>query len=204
MNCRVGLDVKSIPCVSAELLKWNKVEIPAATSLFIDGLDHVFFSYIRLRPEYDFQGLLEGMRLCMEQKPRVGFIWMGPTDRELDKDEQIIRDSRVQLERVLLLPNADHDQFLSTMVRCSATIRAHACDGVCASVLESLALGVPVIASDDGPRPAGVITYRVRDATDLYRKMIFVLDQHEQVCAELQRPEIGQNTEKLVETLLRS
>src|SRR6266852_4303732 len=33
-----------------------------------------------------------------------------------------------------------------------------ACDGVSASVLESLALGVPVVASENGRRPAGVVT----------------------------------------------
>jgi hypothetical protein len=39
-------------------------------------------------------------------------------------------------------------------------------------VLESLALGIPVIASENGTRPAGVITYPEMDSAALCARMV--------------------------------
>jgi glycosyltransferase involved in cell wall biosynthesis len=78
---------------------------------------------------------------------------------------------------LLLLGNLPHDDFLSLLSRCFAYLRTPACDGVSSSVLESLALGVPVVASENGRRPPGVATYVEDDAADLCDKLRH-LDTH--------------------------
>ncbi len=54
-------------------------------------------------------------------------------------------------------------------------IRATNTDGNSLSVLESLYVGTPVIASDCVPRPEGVVLFKTRDFDDLYEKTKNVL-----------------------------
>ena len=73
------------------------------------------------------------------------------------------------------MENLNHNEFMTLLSRCTAKLRTPACDGVSASVLESLALGIPVVASENGRRPAGVITYAERDAADMCLKLEYLL-----------------------------
>ena len=202
LKYEIDTEIRAIPCVSAELLNCERVEIPSAAAEFIKRYDCVFFSYVRLRTAYGFPVLLEAMRLFTQENPRVGFIWMGPSEPEMRPVSEIITSSGFPKEKLLLLPNADHELFLSTMSRCTATIRSYQCDGVSASVLESLSLGIPVIACEDGRRPAGVITYDAHDPNDLCQKMHYVLRNYDQLRRGLPRPKIERNTERLVKVLL--
>jgi glycosyltransferase involved in cell wall biosynthesis len=76
----------------------------------------------------------------------------------------------------LLLGKLEHDEFLTLLSRCFAYVPTPACDGVSASVLESLALGIPVIASENGSRPPGVITYPKTDPESLCARMLDLLE----------------------------
>src|SRR5262249_41448845 len=113
-----------------------------------------------------------------QRYPRAGFIWLGFPDKELPAAKAYVSAwPATEQEALLLLGNIPHNEFLTLLGRCSATIRTPACDGVSASVLESLALGVPVLASENGHRPAGVMTYREGDAEDLCRGMAGIPDR---------------------------
>src|SRR4029078_2630133 len=70
-------------------------------------------------------------------------------------------------------------------LRVFAYCRPPACDGVSASVLESLALGIPVIASENGTRPPGVITYREEDVAELCGRLLRLIGNREAVREEL-------------------
>jgi glycosyltransferase involved in cell wall biosynthesis len=52
-----------------------------------------------------------------------------------------------------------HDEFLTLISRSDLFVRTPLTDGVCSSVLEAMYLGIPVVAADNGSRPAGVVTY---------------------------------------------
>jgi len=85
----------------------------------------------------------------------------------------------------LLLGNLTHDHFLTLLSRCFICLRTPACDGVAASVLESIALAVPVVASENGRRPAGVVTYSDTDAVDMSEKLIYVSRHYQEVKGSL-------------------
>ena len=60
-----------------------------------------------------------------------------------------------------------HDQFMTVVSQAHFFVRTPQKDGVSSSVLEALSLRIPVIASENGTRPSGVITFQAGDAADL-------------------------------------
>jgi hypothetical protein len=60
-----------------------------------------------------------------------------------------------------------HEQFLTLLRRSKLYLRTPTTDGACASVLESLALKIPVVAAENNRRPASVITYDADDPAAL-------------------------------------
>jgi glycosyltransferase involved in cell wall biosynthesis len=80
-------------------------------------------------------------------------------------------------------------------------LRTPACDGVAASVLESLALGIPVVASENGRRPAGVITYNDTEAIDMVAKLRFVREHYDSVKADLRLTSVDDNVGRMADWL---
>lgn len=58
------------------------------------------------------------------------------------------------------------------IARADLYLRPTADDGDSISVRDALSMGVPVVASDAAPRPAGVTLFRSRDASDLARAVL--------------------------------
>jgi hypothetical protein len=61
---------------------------------------------------------------------------------------------------------------------------------VASSVLESLALGVPVVACENGTRPPGVLTYTADDAGEMAAQMEHVIANRARVVEALGRLEV--------------
>jgi glycosyltransferase involved in cell wall biosynthesis len=109
---------------------------------------------------------------------------------------------REEREALLLLGNLHHDQFLTLLSRSFICLRTPACDGVAASVLESLALGIPVVASENGRRPAGVVTYQDTNAADMVAKLNYVTEHYLEVKTGLRRETGDDNIAKMADWLL--
>jgi glycosyltransferase involved in cell wall biosynthesis len=67
-------------------------------------------------------------------------------------------------EHVWFAGDLDRQVFLTLLSQCDVCIRTPKRDGVSSCVMESLALGVPVVAAANALRPPGVITYPCEDA----------------------------------------
>ena len=161
---------------SSQNLAHQKVELGVETESFLHSHDPAIFCYISFRPEYRLEVLREGMKLFRAIHPQAGFIWLGFPEKEMSAvRDYIAAFAPDEKESLLLLGNLNHDEFLTLLLRCTLKLRTPACDGVSASVLESLALGVPVVASENGRRPAGVITYAEMDAADMCRQLEYVI-----------------------------
>jgi len=174
--------VAAIATFSPQYLQFTPAGLSEEVEEFLAGHSPVFFSYLAFRPEYFVDVVREGMKRFREKYCGAGFIWLGLTDGELPATRAFVNSwSEEERRSLLLLGNLSHDEFLTLMTRCTACLRSPACDGVAASVLEALALGVPVVASENGRRPEGVITYREQDPTDMCAKMIYAIERSDSI-----------------------
>jgi glycosyltransferase involved in cell wall biosynthesis len=178
--------ITAIASFSVRYLDFEPKQLPAEVERFLTEHTPVFFCYVSFRPEYRLDMLRKAMAEFCAQFPKTGFVWLGFPEKEMPAVQEYV-DSWTNAEKqsLLLLGNLDHDRFLSLLSRCWAYIRTPACDGVSASVRESLALGTPVIASENGTRPAGVLTYQEMDAQDLCARMLYLTQNRHAIQASL-------------------
>jgi glycosyltransferase involved in cell wall biosynthesis len=176
--------VAAIPCFSSELLEVVSVPLDARTELFLTTRFPVFFCYVSFRPEYRLEVLRHAMQEFRSLYPKAGFIWLGFPEREMPGVREFVHTwPEDEAQSLLILANLDHDLFVSLLRRCYGNIRTPACDGISASVLESLALGIPVIASNNGRRPEAVLTYDELDSSDLVAKLRYLMEHYQEVKA---------------------
>jgi peptidoglycan/xylan/chitin deacetylase (PgdA/CDA1 family)/glycosyltransferase involved in cell wall biosynthesis len=177
-----GLPIAAIQGFSPQYLNFQEQPLPVEVETFVREHDPVMFCYVCFRPEYALPELLESMAAFTASHPRAGFIWLGFPAKELKlAKEWLAQTSGRTPQNLLLLGNLDHESFLSLLTRSSVYVRPPECDGVSASVLESLALGIPVVAAANGRRPPGVVTYRFADPADLCAKLEYVTANYETV-----------------------
>lgn len=177
--------VSSIATFSSQYLSFTPAKLSPEIEQFLAQRDPVFFSYVSFRTEYRLEVLREGMAKFREGYPRAGFVWLGFPEKEMPAARKFVEDwPEDERASLLLLGNLTHDEFLTLMSRSYACLRTPACDGVAASVLESLTLGVPVVASENGRRPTGVITYDEMSSDDMVAKLRYLAENYEQVKAK--------------------
>ncbi len=180
--------ITAIPAFSRQYLEFERVALPGAVEAFFDARDPVICSYVFFRPEFFIPALVDAIARLVRTYPRLGLVIMGS-----DTGSGAIREQIARLgldEHVLLAGDQPHDHFLTIMTRARMYVRTPPKDGVCSSVLEALALGVPVVASENGTRPASVVTFTPADADALAEKVDFVLANETQVRDAIVRPEI--------------
>lgn len=195
--------VAAIPGFSSQHLKFMKVPLGEPVEHFLECHWPIFFCYVSFRPEYKLPILCDAMSQFLQHYPRTGFIWLGFPAKELP-DARAYINTWPGRERasLLLLGSLPHDEFLTLLGRSSAYVRTPACDGVSASVLESLALGVPVLASQNGHRPENVMTYREGDALDLCAGLVALAERNTGSRQERRLEEAADNIGKTADWLL--
>jgi glycosyltransferase involved in cell wall biosynthesis len=195
--------VTSIATFSPQYLEFARVDLAERVEKFLREHPRILLSYVSFRPEYRLDVLREGMRRYRALDPGAGFIWLGFPGKEMPAAEEFVRSWPAEEKAsLLLLGNLTHDEFLSLLSRCFVYLRTPACDGVAASVLESLALKIPVVASANGRRPAGVITYNDTDAADMVEKLRFVREHYDKVKESLQSDAGDDNVGRMADWLV--
>jgi len=195
--------VTSIATFSPQYLNFAPVTLPERVEKFLRQHTRVFLSYVSFRPEYRLDVLREGMRRYRVIDPEAGFIWLGFPGKEMTEAERFVASWPAEEQAtLLLLGNLTHDEFLTLLSRCFAYLRTPECDGVAASVLESLALGIPVVASENGRRPVGVVTYRDPDPADMVEKLGFVRENYATVKQSLQSGTADDNIGRMADWLV--
>jgi glycosyltransferase involved in cell wall biosynthesis len=195
--------VTAIPGFSSQHLEFQQVRLPEDVENFLKTHHPVFFCYVSFRPEYRLGMLRQAMSLFREIHPRAGFIWLGFPSKELPSALDSTHEwPAKEREGLLLLGNLNHDEFLTLLTRSFAYIRTPACDGVCASVLESLGLGVPVVASENGHRPTNVLTYREQDARDLCARLVDLVKGYREIKEQTRLQNAENNIARTVDWLL--
>lgn len=180
--------IETIQAFSKQYLNFIQAELPPQVEQFINTHKPFVCSYVFFRPEFFIEEMVDAVALVVKKLPAFGLIIMGS---ELGSEEiqKRITDQGLQ-DNILLAGDQDHDSFLTIMTRSKFYLRTPFKDGIASSVLEALALNIPVVACENGSRPASTITYENRNVQDMADKIISTLENYEQVLAALVRPEI--------------
>jgi glycosyltransferase involved in cell wall biosynthesis len=121
------------------------------------------------RPEYGFELLLDAITELKVVNPGIGCVVMGDGEH---RDESMMRVRQAGLEDAILVTgDLDHERCLALMSRSDVFVRPTFMDGDSISVREALALGVPVVASKVGMRPAGTVLFEVGNKSELVERI---------------------------------
>jgi len=185
--------IVAIPAFTRQYLEFVPIPLPPLAADFFKRVPEVLFTYIRVRDGFNLETLASGFGELARRRASVGLLVVGVSG---DIDDALLSSFCASLaesgvtDRTCLIDDLDHDGFLTAVTRSALCLRTPTTDGVSASVLESLALGTPVVAAENGNRPPGVVTFRADDPTDMARQIEYVLDNRVTISATMARPVI--------------
>lgn len=182
-----------IPAFSRQYLEFDRVALPGGLEAFYGRFPRVLFCYLNIRPVFFPVVLMDAFAQVAGRHPDVGLVMCGVLGHQepgLWDQVQASIDANRLAARVMIVEDLDHDAFLTALARATMYVRTHVSDGVCSSVLEALALRVPVVAAENGTRPAGVVTYPPADATALAAAVERVLSLRDEIAVALPTPVI--------------
>lgn len=188
-----GAKIVPIQAFSVQYLEFEPVRLDAELEEFYDRFPVRVFSYINLRPKFHPLELLDGFARVAAARQDCGLVLCGVggyTEGDLAQAVARRLEQPDLAGRVLVVDDLEHDAFLTALSRASIFLRSHVSDGVCSSVLEALSLKVPVVAAENGQRPAGVLTYTATDPADLATVLDRAIEQRDRLAASLPRPEV--------------
>ena len=177
-----------IPAFTREYLEYKETPPPQVLHEFFQRYPQVLFSYLRMRPLFFPLVLVDAMAKIAAERQDTGLVICGGMSHGepelLAQVQARIAQHRLG-DRICFVEDLDHDAFLTALTRSAIYVRTPITDGVASSVLESLALGIPVVACENGTRPAGVLTYPAEDAGQLARLVTETLANRPAVVAGL-------------------
>jgi glycosyltransferase involved in cell wall biosynthesis len=141
--------------------------LPQTMEQFYAAHDPLLVTVSGLEPEYDVPLQIEAVSRLREKFPRLGLAIVGGGSLEREIRKQI--HSVPHCEHLLLCGDIPHEATLRAIERSDLFLRTTWYDGDSISVREALHLGIPVIATDNGMRPAGVHLIPKSDADALCR-----------------------------------
>ncbi len=140
----------------------KNVEVPTEMRDFRAKCSPMLLTVGLLEPEYDLFMQIDAMEKVLTEFPNAGLMIVGSGSLENDLREAI--DSKPYRDRVFLTGDVKHKVTLHLLNDCDILLRTTLFDGDAISVREALFLGTPVIATDNGMRPAVVHLIPTHDA----------------------------------------
>ena len=165
--------VVPIPAFSPQYLEFDRVELSAEIQRFLADHRPTLFCYTYYRPEFYLPELVTALRTLVDGSPRLGLVLVGYTAGS-EPIRRRLREEGLE-NNVCLAGNLGRNEFLTLLEQCDLCVRTHQRDGISSSVLEALALGVPVVAADNPLRPPQVWTYPAEDPAALAQRVQEVL-----------------------------
>ncbi|HEX3741123.1 MAG TPA: glycosyltransferase family 4 protein [Terriglobales bacterium] len=139
--------------------------LPPAVEKFFGDHQPLLITVGLLEPEYDLALQIEAMKFVREKWPKAGLLIAGSGSLHEALGQHI--EQQPYAEHVLLYGDLPHAATLEAITRADLMLRATWYDGDALSVREALHFGLPVIATDNGMRPAGVRLIPPRDLKKL-------------------------------------
>jgi len=154
---KLGVQPHRVRCISpyAFLPKDSSANLlPENLAAFLAEHDPVFLSVGLLEPEYDLPLQIETFPQVRQNFPDAGLLLIGSGSLEASLRAKI--DTSPCAQHILLAGDVPHAATMEAVSRSRLMLRTTLYDGDALSVREALQLGTPVIATDNGMRPAGV------------------------------------------------
>jgi len=177
-----------IQAFSVQYLQYEKPELKPDLQEFIDSHDVLISSYVFFRPEFFIDSMVKAIAELKKSYPKIGLMILGSHDNSED-----IRKLVTELDlddNVYFAGDLDHDTFLTLVATAQIFLRTPIRDGICSSVLEALALGIPVVASENNRRPESVITYDHEDVSDMVRAVRDTIENLDEAKQRIVKPVI--------------
>ncbi len=129
--------------------------LPQEISDFFRAHSPTLISVGLLEPEYDLALQIEALGRVRQTFPSAGLVIVGSGRLESELRSRIsVQDCA---SHILLCGDVPHQSTLQAISLSDIMLRTTLYDGDAVSLREALYLGVPVIASDNGMRPQGVM-----------------------------------------------
>jgi len=195
--------IHPIPAFSKQYLRYKTLPLPEDIEAFAQKKKFLIVSYIVLRNGFYIETLLEFLGDMNED---IGVVLTGIgeiEDGEISVLYQKLRDFETS-GCILLAKSLNHNEFLSLLARADIYLRTPTSDGVASSVLEALSVGTQVVASENGRRPEGVVTYVATDANDMRDKVGHVLGNIDAMNDALVPPVVNDTVETEITLLKRA
>lgn len=161
---QVGVEASRVRLISPYALPAEPpvLEPPEPLRSFLAQHSPLLVSVGGLEREYDPLLQLEALGCLREKFPRAGLVLVG--SGSLREELRRRADERPYGEHVLLCGDVGREVALRVIADSDLMLRTTLYDGDSIAVREAVHFGVPVVATDRAPRPAGV---RVVPAQDL-------------------------------------
>ena len=125
----------------------------------------VLLSVGLLEPEYDVPLQIEALGILQDKFPRAGLAVIG--SGSMEKTLLAMIEETTYRGDIMLCGDVPHQSTIRAITEADVLLRTTWYDGDSVAVREALHLGTPVVASDNGMRPAGVLLIRPRDIQQL-------------------------------------
>jgi glycosyltransferase involved in cell wall biosynthesis len=132
----------------------RSLPLPERLASFLSAHSPALLTVGLLEPEYDLPMQIDAMAGILERHPRAGLLIVGAGSLEGALRSKI--ESVHYRDHILLYGDMPHAVTLRATLESDAVLRTTRYDGDSVSVREALYIGTPVIATDNGMRPAGV------------------------------------------------
>jgi glycosyltransferase involved in cell wall biosynthesis len=185
-----------VPAFSIQYLSYQPVEFNDDLRRFMSTHAPLLSTYLCFRAGFFLEVVIEAVGHLVKTWPNLGLVIVGTGART----EEFVREiERLGLKsHFFLAGDMQHDGLMTLLSRTTVHLRTPVTDGVSATVLQALALGVPVVASENGTRPPSVVTYRPTDARHLAERMGSVLTHREEIISSIECPRITDTVEQEV------
>jgi glycogen(starch) synthase len=150
------------------------VALPKTIRMFLETHSPVILTVSGVEPEYDLPAQIEVLGCVREMRRDAGLLIIGAGSRESEIRRQI--RAKPYANHILLAGDVSHDVVLRVMSLSDVLLRTTLYDGDSIAVREALHLGLPVVATDNGMRPAGVTLIPISNREALVRAVGRVLD----------------------------
>lgn len=192
--------IEAIPAFSVQYLDYEPFTLDDKLLEFIKNHSPVIVSYFFLRPEFFVASMFEGIKALSEKLPGLGLILIGGDTRN-DEVIQMVAQAGLS-EHVYHAGDVAHDQFMTLLEKADIYLRTPQKDGVCSSVLESLSLKTPVVASENGSRPESVVNFKTDDAVDIQEKLEVTWKNYAFLAENITPPKIRDTVKEEADLLL--